>query len=143
MRVCAGIVLYNPSIDRLEANILSILDQVNSIYLVDHGSKNVSEIEKFLKSFNSKKIVFEHNLENKGIAYALNQILFFANSNEYDWFLTLDQDSVCSPCLIEEYLKHVDHNVGQLTCNIVDRNVGKIDEVTKFDKFKVVKDSHE
>jgi rhamnosyltransferase len=33
----------------------------------------------------------------------LNQLIDFADSDGYEWLLTLDQDSICSPNMIEEY----------------------------------------
>ena len=44
-RICAGIVLYNPDIERLSDNIDSVISQVEKIYLVDNGSKNINKIE--------------------------------------------------------------------------------------------------
>lgn len=119
MKVLAGIVTYNPEIERLTENIISISNQVSAIYIVDNGSSNINKIE---KEFSGKAIV-KKNFLNKGIATALNQILEYAKENQYEWFITLDQDSVCAPGIINEYLKYIVlKNAGMLTCNIIDRN---------------------
>ena len=55
--VLAGITLYNPELDRLEENIASIQNQVDRIICVDNGSKNIVEIETFLKK-NFPDIIF-------------------------------------------------------------------------------------
>ena len=128
-RVCAGIVLYNANSERLIQNIDSIINQVESLILVDNGSKNIDEIKKKLDEKYDDKISFKFSKENKGIAWALNNILEYAKSNEFEWFITLDQDSVCSPELVNRYLKYIDKSIGQITCNIIDRNLGQIDNI--------------
>ena len=42
--IFAGIVLFNPEINRLKENITHILGQVNQLILVDNGSNNKEEI---------------------------------------------------------------------------------------------------
>ena len=121
-RICAGIVLYNPDIERLSDNIDSVISQVEKIYLVDNGSKNINKIEQI---FRADKIVLIPNEKNEGIATALNQLVTEAKANGYTWILTLDQDSVCRPDLIENYRKYISlPDIGILTCNIIDRNFG-------------------
>lgn len=133
MKVCAGIVLYNPDINRLEENLNAIMPQVTSIILIDNGSQNAKEIEYFYNKYNNGRVYIEKNEKNEGIAKALNQILNFASENSIEWFLTLDQDSVVKPGLIHKYLQHIDQSIGQLSCNIIDRNIGEIDKVKNYD----------
>ena len=119
--VVAGIVLYNPDIKRLTENIKGIKNQVDKLIMVDNNSKNIKQIEDNLKEYTDIKII--KNEENKGIAYALNQILNYAYDNSYDWFITLDQDSVAKPKLVKEYLKFSNlKDIAMMTCNIEDRN---------------------
>lgn len=115
----AGIVSYNPEIDRLSKNINGIVDQVDVLYIVDNSSKNVDEVERLTKRNN--KIVLIKNTENKGIATALNQICEKAENDNISWCILLDQDSVVSPNIISEYNKHTnDDKVGMLCPYIVD-----------------------
>ena len=111
MKTCAGIVLYNPDINRLEENLKSILPQVDSVILVDNGSKNTVEIDEFTLQYVRSDVRLVRNAKNEGIAKALNQILDYAIQNEAEWFLTLDQDTVSYPGLIECYLKHIDSSI--------------------------------
>ena len=103
-RICAGIVLYNPDIERLSENIDSIISQVDKVILVDNGSSNINEVK---QNFCSDKISFIFNEKNKGIATALNQLAIEAGNSGYTWILTLDQDSVCQSGLIEKYKKYI------------------------------------
>ncbi|MDN3954747.1 glycosyltransferase family 2 protein [Sporolactobacillus laevolacticus] len=124
-KIVAGIVLFNPDETRLEMNIRSIIPQVDLILLVDNASVNIKEIEKTYQSI--LKIRFIKNKQNLGVATALCQIVKYFE--EYDWVLTLDQDSVCPPNLIQTYQKYINiKNVAIIAPAIVDRNVGKIVE---------------
>lgn len=119
MKVLAGIVLFNPDIERLIQNIAAILPQVNAVVCVDNGSKNLETVKETLP----ETVAYIENGRNLGIAAALNRILTYADDNAYDWFITLDQDSVCEAGLVDDYKKHVNlPSVGMLSCKIVDRN---------------------
>lgn len=138
MKTCAGIVLYNPDIQRLQENLKSILPQVDSVIMVDNGSKNTAEIDEFISLYKNSGVSLVRNIKNEGIAKALNQILDYALQNGVEWFLTLDQDTVSYLGLIDCYLKHIDRNVGQLSCNILDRNIGTIDKVKNYNGKETV-----
>ncbi|MHB8132373.1 MAG: glycosyltransferase, partial [Mobilitalea sp.] len=89
-KIAAGIVLFNPNIDRLKKNIDAILPQVEVLYIIDNNSDNIDLIEKYLQNKNT--IILQKNSENFGIAKALNQMCNLANLKGFDWILTLDQD---------------------------------------------------
>ena len=125
MNFCAGIVLFNPEIERLQENLLHISHQVNMLVLVDNGSQNLRAVKQLISGFSN--ITLLENGANLGIAQALNRILHFAEENSFRWVLTLDQDSVADDDLINQYqmfiMTHKDSaHIGCLTCNIVDRN---------------------
>lgn len=121
----AGIVTFNPDIDKLDANIRAILPQVEKLVIVDNNSNNITRIEELIKC--NPKIHIIKNSENYGIAKALNQILRDANSNGAEWVLTLDQDSVCYEDIISTLYPLTNKNkVGMISPLIDDKNVGKI-----------------
>lgn len=123
MKILAGIVLFNPDIKRLECNINTIINQVDKVLLIDNNSKNIDEIKALC--FNNDKISIICNKENYGIAKALNQILNYSYENNFDWFLTLDQDSVSNSELISKYKEFmsVEKNIAVITCEYEDLNV--------------------
>lgn len=121
MKILAGIVLYNPDIQRLKENISTIRSQVDQIVFVDNGSSAPEQYQFLLE----KSDTIIRSDTNEGIATALNKILKFAQNHHFDWFITLDQDSVCKEGLVAEYSKYTELPVaGVLTCNIIDRNIG-------------------
>lgn len=122
-RIGAGIVTYNPDLKRLTENIDAILPQVMSLVIVDNGSENVEEICKLVEDKENVSVVW--NEVNQGIARALNQIIGYAKDNNWEWVLTLDQDSVAMEGLIDNYLKYIDfEKIGMMTCLFKDRNFG-------------------
>ncbi len=115
-RICAGIVTYNPDISLLQKCINSIINQVSTIFVIDNNSNNVDKIDGIITK---NKCIFIKNSENKGIAFALNEIAYQAQMDNYRWFLTLDQDSICPSDMIARYEKYLDfNNVGMLCPNI-------------------------
>ena len=117
----AGIVLYNPKIERLKENIDAVSRQVDNVYCIDNDSKNKSEIDELLGRYSNVSIIY--NNENKGIAFALNQLLSIAIDGEIDYLLTLDQDSVIG----KEYIRRImdfriDNDIALIAPNILDIN---------------------
>lgn len=117
MKILAGIVTYNPDIELLERNIAAISPQVNEVIIVDNGSKNLKEIE---QGISAKLIKLE---ENKGIAFALNIIGRYATENSFEWFMTLDQDTIVSNDIIGQYLRYIGlPSAGMLTSNYLNKS---------------------
>ena len=136
--VAACIVLYNPDLSRLKENISAIYPQVDFLVLVDNGSQNYSQIAAEYGSY--EKIALIDLSCNLGIACALNCACNQAVDKGYKWIITLDQDSVSSEGLVEKYLRYaaeLPDAVGQLTCNIVDRNRPVIKQQMQPDFYEV------
>lgn len=121
-RICAGIVLYNPNLKILRKNVSRIINQVDRVVLIDNNSSNIKEI---IKEYNeNEKIILKMNKKNLGIAEALNQIMCFASDNNYQWFLTMDQDSICDEHLVKSYFDTIDNldNVAIISPFILNNN---------------------
>jgi GT2 family glycosyltransferase len=103
MRIAAGIVLYNPEIDRFKACISSLMQQVDKIYIFDN-----SEIPHYFE----KSAIVAYYTENKnvGIAYALNRIMEAAQKDGYDWVITMDQDSIIPEGMVSSYGEAIKRN---------------------------------
>ena len=129
MDISAGIVLFNPDINRLKENISAVIVQCTHIYLVDNGSNNIDEVKELLNQYNQSKISILCNTENQGIAKALNQLTAAAQKGGFEWILTLDQDSVAPSNIAEEFEKYTNNlNAGMLCPVICDRNKGGVVE---------------
>lgn len=126
-KIAAGIVLFNPNIDRLFENIKALIPQINILILVDNHSDNLLSVKQAIEAekslFSNKKLKIIENPDNLGIAAALNSICKEAINQGADWVLTMDQDSVCADKLIEKYEEHKNlQGVASLCCIINDRS---------------------
>lgn len=125
MSYAIGIVTYHPDKLRLQENILSALSnqQVGHLFIVDNHSSNLSDIQQLVADYPHTVLI--ENDDNKGISHALNQIAGCAEQHGYEWFVTLDQDSVLPPHSIDEYVSYTqDEDIGIICPSIVDRNMG-------------------
>ncbi|WP_317303153.1 glycosyltransferase [Acidaminococcus timonensis] len=120
MKNLTGIITFNPNIKRLKENLDAICDQETDILIFDNGSRNKLEICSIAKERDCTIMCSD---KNKGIAYGLKKVMSYADKYHYDWVLSLDQDSISEPGLIQEYVKYTkDPKIGALTCIIKDRN---------------------
>lgn len=125
MSYAVGIVTYQPDMQRLQENILSVLtnQQVGHVFIIDNHSSNLSDIQQLVTRY--ERVVLIGNKDNEGIAHALNQIAECAGEYGYEWFVTLDQDSVMPPRSMDEYLSYTDEDsIGIICPSVVDRNMG-------------------
>lgn len=122
-KILAGVVTYNPHLSRFKECIENILLQVEDVYIFDNGSKNIKEIKDLLSKYDDSVILYR-NSENSGIATALARIMEYADKKHYEWVLTMDQDSLLQPGIVDVYQQVISkhENLGMLTCLIKDRN---------------------
>lgn len=121
-KICAGVVTYNPDINLLRKNISILIPQVNEVLVIDNNSINHEELVSLCNEFELKIIL---NDMNYGIAYALNQLLTYSYENNYEWYLTMDQDSICDIQMIGQYekvLKTLDYTPAILSPFILNNN---------------------
>lgn len=118
--ICAGIILYNPEIELLEKNIIALESQIGKIFLFDNNSANHSEIAYVVKKH--PNVEYIQSNENKGIAFALEHLLNLADEKNFEWILTMDQDSICSENMIHEYESSMSIEEDALICPFVLNN---------------------
>lgn len=135
-KITVGIVTFNPEISRLREDLDSICGQADRVYIFDNGSNNFEVIRELLKVYD-EKIALLGCEKNRGIAYALNRLCEIAICNGYKWMLTLDQDSVCSPNLVDKLLQYIKDDVAVVGPQIICRNNEKFIKKTN-DKFEYV-----
>lgn len=126
IRIIAGVVTFNPEYERLLQNLTELAKQVEKIIIVDNGSNNIKHIVDSLPNNLKKQLIFLYNEKNMGIAQALSRIMMVAQENKYDWVITLDQDSIIEPTLVQKYcdeaIRKENFDVAMFTCLIKDRN---------------------
>lgn len=116
---CAGVVTYNPDLDRLRQNLAGVSLQAERILVVDNGSSNIDGVELVCSKFKGLKVI--RNPVNEGIARALNQLCHAARGAGAGWILLLDQDSVAPDGMLKTLESYRASNVGIVSPQIIDR----------------------
>ena len=97
----AIMILYNPDVTLVSANIDNINRQVEKVLLINNSSKK----------YNFQGIQIINNGENLGVATALNIGLKFAINNNFTYAILLDQDSRINEDMVELLINgHNEHN---------------------------------
>lgn len=100
--ICAIFVAFNP--DRsFPQRVRALVPQVDLTIIIDNNStpQTFASIENVSIP---KNVEIIKNSENVGLAKALNQGARYALKNGYQWMLTMDQDSLADPHMVEELI---------------------------------------
>ena len=134
-RISATVIWYNPDDENIK-NIRTYIDYVEKLYIIDNSKENN---KKLADSLNNLKTEYIYNDKNLGIAKALNLACEKAANDNFEWILTMDQDSSFDSDSIKDYFrafeKMTKNNVGIIS----PRHILKND----IDKFSDVKESAE
>jgi rhamnosyltransferase len=102
MRLCAAVILYHPD-SGIKDRLLTYLPTVEKLLLFDNSeAHNYQYLINELPS--NDKIVYVSDGENKGISIRLNQAAQMAINEQFDWLLTMDQDSYFANNNFENFL---------------------------------------
>jgi rhamnosyltransferase len=100
MKIATAVILYHPC-DDVILNITTYYNYVDKIFVFDN-TETESGIKEKLSKFS--KINFYHDYHNEGIAKRLNTASNIAMHEQFDWLLTMDQDSSFTKDDISNYL---------------------------------------
>jgi rhamnosyltransferase len=90
-RIAGVVIAYYPDFKKLLYNIDTYIDNLEQLYIVFNSPVKSEEIN--IISCRHSKVQFIFNYENEGIALALNHTAKKAFDNDFEWLLTMDQDS--------------------------------------------------
>lgn len=137
--VGAVIVTFNPNANAVVKLVNNLLEQVESVVIVDNGSKNVDAFEKQVE----KKSVHLNKLgKNFGIAKALNIGINRLENMGIEWAVTFDQDSMPPQDYVRNFesLKR-DGSEGIVGCYYIDRNWSDQERLDQEKQFKTYDES--
>lgn len=111
--ILAVVVCYNGSDDLLKT-INALYGKVGHIHIVDNASSSKTiEVLKQLEGESNISITYLN--QNQGIGYALNIGVNKGVEMGYNWLLTMDQDSIVSDTMVEEFCIAINLN-NKLSC---------------------------
>lgn len=142
LSIGAGIVTFNPDIDKLRSTLILLKDQVECIYIADNASENFSEISEMTFALKGEgcTINLMEGETNAGVAGGLNRIMKAASEEGKKWVLTLDQDSCPDKDLVKGLSQGTKfERIGIICPRIKDINSGRIlvnfgEDTSKNDK---------
>lgn len=102
MNIAGVVILYHPDIKQLSANINTYASGLKQLYIYDNTETQTPGIEAALLSLHPN-IKYQNFNSNEGIAKCLNQAVALATQNQFDYLLTMDQDSSFKPGDFEKY----------------------------------------
>jgi len=101
MKLAAIVILYHPD-EHVVENILSYAHKFESIYVYDNTENSLSLHANAIQQI--PNVLYFSDNENGGIAKRLNAAAKMAIDEEFDWLLTMDQDSRFSKKAIDNYI---------------------------------------
>jgi rhamnosyltransferase len=120
MNIAGVVILYHPDLELLLANIQTYVSGLKQLYVYDNSDAKTPGIEEALFKIDPS-IQYKFFNANKGIAKRLNQAMDQAALNQYDYLLTMDQDSSFKIGDFEKYKASIQsstyHNVAQFGVN--------------------------
>lgn len=104
--ICAIVTAYRPK-EMFSKCIETIRNQVGLVIIVNDGG--VEQTKAYIDALygNEGEIEIIHNETNLGVAAALNRGVCLARQYGYTWILTLDDDSVSRPDMVERLCWYV------------------------------------
>lgn len=102
MNIAGVVILYHPNLDLLSANIQTYVSGLKQLYVYDNSETKTPGIEEALLKI-QPSIQYHYFNSNEGIAKRLNQAMDQAALSQYDYLLTMDQDSSFKEGDFEKY----------------------------------------
>jgi rhamnosyltransferase len=107
-QVVAVVVSFNGG-EQLRVGVDALLAQIEHVLVVDNGSEESSLA--VLRDLETHPRVTVTRLgRNTGMGHALNVGVRFARERGFDWILTMDQDSVPQPSMVEAFRRAVERD---------------------------------
>lgn len=101
-----GIVItYNADVRELIENICQYLDYINELIVWQNSLLSEAERQQIIDYTDKEKVTFQGNGNNVGIAAALNWSISYAKTKNYQYLMSMDQDSYWVNA--EHYLKQI------------------------------------
>lgn len=111
MKILGVITSFYPDIDELERNINSFLPDIDSLIIWENTPKLESRIDKILPLINSDKIIIRTTGFNEGLGKPFNEAAKKAKNENFDFLLTMDQDSYFANGEFEKYVKLIENDI--------------------------------
>ena len=101
MIFCAVVVWYNPDYQSVK-NILQYNSLCSKVFIIDNSSNDNSHLAEKIQN-----AIYYPNFKNLGIGTALNQGCEQGLINNFEWCMTMDQDSMWDEIQLKNHIAKV------------------------------------
>lgn len=103
--ICAIITTYSPDYE-LPNRVERVLSQLSKVVIIDDSNSldNITRLSRWFS--NNEKVHLHHNESNLGIAASLNNGIAIAKRAGYSFVLTLDDDTLIYPNMVQTLLDY-------------------------------------
>jgi len=105
-KIAGVVILFCPEKNVIK-NILTYLDKIKLLYVIDNSEKTAEFILNFVNNYPGKTEYIFNSGGNLGVATALNMALDKALKDGYGYLLTMDQDSRFEPESLENLIDSI------------------------------------
>lgn len=137
MNFCAVVVWYNPDYQSVN-NILKYNSLCSKVFIVDNSFNDNSILAKKIQN-----AVYYPNFSNVGIGEALNFGCEQGLINNFEWCMTMDQDSSWDENVLNEYLKLIEINSNEINVSFAPVHSNKIKSLIGDIKNKKSQNIHD
>lgn len=110
MKIAAIVIVYYPNIENLKVNILSFIDDIDILIIWDNTPiKDKKKIDIDFPEIKHKSLLFTTG-KNEFIAYPLNNAINWCLKNNYNYLLSMDQDSMFERGNFKKYADNIKLN---------------------------------
>lgn len=105
IKAAGVVILFYPNEEDYQ-NFKTYIDEIERLYIID----NTPEAGNDIKIPSNNKIKYIYNGKNMGVASALNKGAREAIGENYNWLLTMDQDTIISADAIRKMKEYINSN---------------------------------
>lgn len=110
MKLAAIVIVYYPNIEDLKLNVLSFIEDIDKLIIWDNTPvKDQSHFNLDIPEIKDKSLVFTTG-KNEFIAYPLNRAINWCLENDYNYLLSMDQDSLFEKGSFKMYINKIKLN---------------------------------
>ena len=102
-KICCLVTLYNPELENIK-QYMRYIENFDIVLFFDNSSEKSALYEELIKY---KNVVYVWDGNNYGYAHSINYAFDFALTNEMDYLLTMDQDTVFEEGEIQKSITYV------------------------------------
>lgn len=137
MKLAAIVIWYNPDQEAVD-NILTYSSLFYKIFVVDNSKGNNELLLNKMQN-----CIYIPNLKNEGIAKALNTGCLKAKQEDFDWVMTMDQDSSWDSDQLEKFISLLDTTNDSLIKSYAPVHRNSLRSVAGDIKYKTEQKSNE